>query len=112
MKLSHLNAIAQSIGFNDIKQYIQTRYIDENKSLEYMSDEIEFSAAYIAKLAAEFGIQKPEQKIPLTLADAKSLDLMTIAKNLGVSRATAWRWKRKVLADEAIRIADADDEAI
>lgn len=108
MKLSHLNAIAQSFGFDNIEQYLRTRYVTEMRSLEYVAAEIEMSESYIAGLLDQFGIEKPVRKIDLSVEDAKRLDLMTIAKNLGVSRATAWRWKRKVLADAQTKEDEKD----
>lgn len=109
MKRTHLNVIAQSMGFDDFDSYLKVRYVDEKHSLEYISGEVELSTDYIASLLDMAGLKKPPKVIPLTVEDAKSLDLLTIAKNLGVSRATAWRWKKKVLAD-ATQTPDAYDE--
>lgn len=100
MKISHLEAVAKVLGYSSLEAYLVNRYSLEGKPLDEIAFELDVGVRTINNLVKEFKISKAIRKIPLTPKDAKRLDLATIAKTHGVSRATAWRWKCTILRTE------------
>lgn len=109
MKLTHLNATAKLLGYEDIEDFLVKSYIEKKMSIEAMADEVDLGVGTIRKLLGQFKIEKPKKEIPLSVADARRMGPDALAKLLNVSRATAWRWKREVIAREAARAAAAAD---
>jgi len=100
MKISHLEAISKVLGYTSLEAYLINRYSLEGKPLDEIAFELDVGVRTVNHLIKEFRISKAIRKIPLTPKDAKRLDLNTIAKTHGVSRATAWRWKMTILRTE------------
>jgi hypothetical protein len=100
MKISHLEAVTKVLGYSSLESYLVNRYSLEGKPLDEIAFELDVGVRTVNNLIKEFRISKAIRKIPLTPKDAKRLDLNTIAKTHGVSRATAWRWKITILRTE------------
>jgi hypothetical protein len=100
MKISHLEAVTKVLGYSSLESYLVNRYSLEGKPLDEIAFELDVGVRTVNNLVKEFRISKAIRKIPLTPKDAKRLDLNTIAKIHGVSRATAWRWKCAILRTE------------
>ncbi len=98
LKLNHFNATAKLAGFRDIEHMLTERYITQRMSQDALADELEIGITMLRTMLKHFDIKKPEIPIPLKYEDARRMGPDALAAMLGVSRATAWRWKRKIMA--------------
>jgi transposase len=103
MKQVHLDALAKSLGFDSISNFIIDRYVTKKMSQEAIADELSMTIEAVRKLIKQFDVHKPKLEIPLKYEDAVRHGPDHLAIMLKVSRATAWRWKRIIIArhDEA-----------
>ncbi len=111
MNISHLNAMAKTLGFENISDYLRDRYVDKRWTQDEICEEISLSKLPVRKLLGELCIEKPKLDIPMTYEDAKRMGPDGLAVKYKVSRATAWRWKRIVMARHADLEADGEDYA-
>lgn len=98
-----LEAVAKIKGFDDLASYLKDQYIDKGFSLDAVAFDLCISVNKLRQLLDEFHVHKPERKIPITLKEAKRMSPDAIAKAHGVSRSTAWRWKKTILDIEKAR---------
>lgn len=100
VKVTQLEAMVKLKGFKSLEDYLKDQYLVNRYSLDAVAADLEISINKLRQILDEFHIIKPENKIPISLKDAKRLSLDSIAKTHGVSRSTAWRWKKTILDTE------------
>lgn len=101
MKLTHIDAFLRDLGYRDTVDYIQKEYIKKRRTLEDVADEMEVGVQKLRAILAFLHIEKPRKEIPITLDQARRMRPEDLGLMYGVSRATAWRWKRIILSEAA-----------
>lgn len=111
--LDLMNDLAKLKGFENLKALLQSHYVQEQGTLEQISEDLHISAYHLKQLMHLLGIslrQKTLKRLEIPLKELKKLTLGQLAQKHSISRSKAWRLKQSAKLKKPIPPAAADED--
>lgn len=103
MKTEHWDLVARVHGHSSIKSLLEELYTRRRLSKEDIANQLGIHRTTVQRLMRTLGIATRKQVgLVISRQEALNLKLQEIAKRYGVTKATAWRAKQRVLKGSSL----------